>query len=69
MKTEKELKKFLKDCEKVCDFGFSKGPCPMNSDGRKGCCAECSTPSAIEWVLETEKNDSKNGQQRLIDIL
>jgi hypothetical protein len=59
-----------KDCLEFCDF-------PEDSEDRKtccdnwgrGCCAECSFPSAIAWVLGKDNNPSDNGQKRLIQAL
>lgn len=41
------------------------------SDYLRGCCAECSLPSALRWVLNDEKetNPSANGQALLIDTI
>ena len=77
MKTEKQIKDFLESCGKVRDFGLSSGPCPANTreedpddpDSRRGCCAECSMPSALEWVLDEREDGSANGQIRLIEAL
>jgi hypothetical protein len=95
MRSEKELRDFLEACHKVCDFGLSKGPCPLQANDvktcletcdrpvdsedrkecckdwneRKGCCAECSFPSAIAWVLNGNNNPTDNGQKRLINQL
>ena len=69
MKTEKQIRDGLKECRKVIDWGRSKGPCPFDKDGKRGCCAECSLPSALEWVLGNSKTGSKNGQGRLIDAM
>jgi len=68
MRSEQELRKMLEECRKVASFGVSNGPCPME-DGKEGCCAECSAPSTIEWVLGENDNPTANGQNRLIDIL
>jgi hypothetical protein len=69
MKTETQLRTFLTACGAVRDFGMSSGPCPMNVDGGLGCCAECSTPAAIEWVLGDRQDGSANGQQELINAM
>ena len=65
MRTEKEIRNILDKCSKVADFGMSKGPCPCNSDGERGCCAECSFPSALTWVLGEDNKGSDNGQNLL----
>jgi len=65
MKTEQQLRDFLAQCKKVRSFGLSKGPCPMDPESEFGCCAECSTPAAIQWVLCETTDGSVNGQQLL----
>lgn len=70
MKSENELKEFLEKCDKVSDWGMSKGPCPLlendpDFDSKLGCCAECSFPSTILWVLNSGNNPTDNGQSRL----
>jgi len=67
MKTEKQIKDFLKRCDKVRDFGMSKGKCPAEKGNKKGCCAECSTPSTLLWVLGAKVRMSDNMQNVLID--
>lgn len=67
MRTEQELRDFLKRCNEVSGFGMSDGNCPMT--GTEGCCAECTTPSAIEWVLGESNNGAENGQNKLINAL
>ena len=69
MRNEKELRKFLEKCSKVADWGMSNGPCPLNDNGESGCCAECSFPSGVEWVLGADINPSYNAQEKLIDVL
>jgi hypothetical protein len=69
MKTEKQLRDFLSACGAVRDWGMSKGLCPMDANGNKGCCAECSAPSAVKWVLDECEDGSTNGQDALIDML
>ena len=59
MKSEDQIRSFLAECEKVVGFGVSKGPCPMEGKGRKGCCAECSFPGALRWVLDEMKLSSE----------
>jgi len=59
MRSEKEIVAFLDACNKVAGFGLSTGPCPLeldresygDDDDRCGCCAECSFPAGVEWVL------------------
>jgi len=67
MKTEKQIKDFLKRCDKVRDFGMSKGKCPAEKGNKKGCCAECSMPSTLLWVLGADVTGSDNMQNVLID--
>ncbi len=69
MKTEQQLRDFLTACGAVADFGMSNGPCPMDTAGREGCCAECSTPAAIEWVLDERQDGTANGQTELINAI
>jgi len=69
MRTEEEIRKALEECDKVSGYAMSDGPCPRNTNGRKGCCAECSFPSAIAWVLGEEKKGSENGQANLISAI
>jgi hypothetical protein len=71
MRTEKEIIKFLTKCNSVRGYGLSIGPCPLEKGrgDRRGCCAECSFPSAIEWVLNRRENGSANGQERLIEVI
>lgn len=69
MRTEQELRAFLDKCHEVCTFTLSNGPCPLNDDGRKGCCAECSFPSAIQWVLSELDCPVLNGQEMLIEMM
>lgn len=69
MRSEDEIRQALDDCRKVQGFGLSEGPCPRESDGSVGCCAECSFPSAVKWVLGDEGNGSDNGQDNLINAL
>lgn len=72
MRSEKEIIDFLDKCDKVRDYGMSKGPCPLlindpDYDSKSGCCAECSFPSTILWVLNLGNKPTDNGQSRLID--
>jgi len=69
MKTEKQIKDFLARCNKVRDFGMSKGKCPAEKGRRKGCCAECSMPSTLVWVLGKDVKASANMQDILIAAL
>ena len=69
MKSEKEIREGLAKCEKVADWGISKGPCPFDPEGKRGCCAECSFTSALYWVLTDQGNPSANGQDKLIETL
>ena len=69
MRTEEEIREAMRKCDEVADWGISNGPCPFNDDGEEGCCAECSTPSTLRWVLGSNANASKNGQSHLIDVL
>ena len=47
----------------------AKKACCDRWEERSGCCAECSFPSALEWVLGNNVKGSNNGQQRLIQRL
>ena len=105
MRSEVEIKEFLKLCRASSDYGLSKGPCPLlinetkdctkyctyndpcpesipkeewekmrkdcceDWDKHEGCCAECSYPSALEWVLNERitEDAGANGQKRLIN--
>ena len=69
MKTETEIKRFLARCYKVRGFGMSEGKCPAENGRRKGCCAECSMPSTLTWVLGKDAKPSANGQDNLIASL
>ena len=69
MRSENELRDSLQRCYAVAAFGMSKGPCPRSEKNREGCCAECSFPSAITWVLGADINPSHNAQQKLIQIM
>jgi len=69
MKTEKQIRDFLARCDKVRDFGMSKGSCPAEEGRRKGCCAECSMPSTLMWVLDKDVKGSANMQDVLIAAL
>ena len=69
MKTEQQLRDFLTACHAVADCGMSKGPCPMDPEGKCGCCAECSTPAAIAWVLDERQDGASNGQTELINAI
>ncbi len=70
MKTEKQIKDFLTRCDKVRDWGLSKGKCPAEKGkGARGCCAECSMPSALLWVLGRDVQGSANMQDVMIATL
>ena len=69
MKTEKQIRDFLARCDKVRDFGMSKGSCPAEEGRHKGCCAECSVPSTMLWVLGKDVKASSNMQDVLIEAL
>jgi len=69
MKTEQQLRDVLTSCRAVADWGMSKGPCPMDTEGERGCCAECSTPAAIAWVLDERQDGAANGQTELINAI
>ena len=66
MRTESEIMEALTACEEACSYGLSSGPCPLRPDGRVGCCAECSAPSTLRWVLEEGDSPAANGQDALI---
>jgi len=68
VKTEKQIKDFLTRCNKVSSFGMSKGKCPAETGRRKGCCAECSMPSTLRWVLGEDVKASANMQDGLINV-
>jgi hypothetical protein len=68
MRTEAEIKKFLIRCNKARGFGMSEKRCPAENGRRKGCCAECSMPSSLTWVLGKETKPSANGQDFLIEV-
>jgi len=69
MRSEKELKEFLKKCVDAPreGNGSTTENCPIDGDNY-GCCAECSFPSAIEWVLGANNNPSHNLQQKVISF-
>uniref|UniRef100_A0A6M3K8Q7 Uncharacterized protein n=1 Tax=viral metagenome TaxID=1070528 RepID=A0A6M3K8Q7_9ZZZZ len=67
MKTEKQIRDFLTRCDKIRDFGMSKGICPAEKGRHKGCCAECSLPSTLLWVLGKDVKASANAQDVLIE--
>jgi len=68
MRTEKEIRDALEACNKVATWDISNGPCPFNSEGEEGCCAECSMPGSLRWVLnDNDSNPSANGQDNLIN--
>lgn len=51
MRTEKELREFLKKCDDAPRNanGLLTENCPL--DNESGCCAECSFPNGIAWAL------------------
>ena len=51
MRSEDELKEFLQKCKDAPREGNGAltDICPI--DSKFGCCAECSFPSGIVWVL------------------
>jgi len=62
----------IKTCLDICDFlldSKDQKECCARWDERKGCCAECSFPSAISWVLGSDDNPTDNGQKRLFQAL
>ena len=70
MRTEKEIRKFLIRCNGARSFGMSIKNCPAEKGRRKGCCAECSMPSTLAWVLEDDNvKPSANGQDLMIECL
>ena len=69
MRTEKEIKKFLVKCNSVRGFGMSIKNCPAEKGRKKGCCAECSAPSTLAWVLGGDGKPSANGQEILSEIV
>lgn len=52
MRSERELREFLRKCKDAPreGNGMLTDICPI--DGESGCCAECSFPSGIVWALE-----------------
>jgi hypothetical protein len=62
----------VKTCLDNCDLPLGsedRKRCCAQWDEHKGCCAECSFPSAISWVLGNDDNPTDNGQKRLIQAL
>jgi hypothetical protein len=59
MRSEQEIRGALADCHKAIGLGMSNGPCPRRRDGGRGCCAECSFPSTVEWVLGADRKASR----------
>ncbi|KKN78273.1 hypothetical protein LCGC14_0351320 [marine sediment metagenome] len=59
MKSEKQIKDFLKKCSDTprSSNGMLADNCPI--DGELGCCAECSFPSGLEWVLKSQSSKMK----------
>ena len=68
MRTEKQIRSLLARCDKVRSFGMSNGHCPAEKGKRRGCCAECSMPATLQWVLGIDVKISANMQDKLIDI-
>jgi len=57
-----------KDCLEGCPYTETdKDECCANFDLHRGCCAECSFPSALRWVLGGDDKGSDNGQNRLMN--
>ena len=69
MKTERQIRSFLARCNKVRDYGMSKGKCPAERGIKAGCCAECSMPSTLLWILGKPVKGSENAQDSLIENL
>lgn len=69
MRSEREIREILAKCDAVSAFGLSDGQCPLEEDGRRGCCAECSFPSAMRWVLGSDGGATDNGQDKIIKAL
>ena len=69
MRSEEEIREAMEQCAAVNGWGMSEGPCPFESDGERGCCAECSTMSTLQWVLGNSDSPNKNGQDQVIDAL
>jgi len=69
MRTEAEIREALARCTDVAGYGMSLGPCPMNTDGEPGCCAECSAPSTLLWVLGEGDHPTANAQDLLVAAL
>jgi len=69
MKTEKEIREAIEACYEVASFGVSNGPCPFDEGGAEGCCAECSTISSLQWVLNDSARPNKNGQDLMFEAL
>jgi len=61
------LKSERKECAETCSIDSEdRKMCCDNWDARRGCCAECSFPSTIRWVLGSEDDPTKNGQNKII---
>jgi hypothetical protein len=61
-----------KTCLDHCDYPLGseeRKRCCGDWDEHKGCCAECSFPAAISWVLGSNNNPTDNGQKRLFQAL
>ena len=69
MRSEQEIKDKLDECSVAAGWGMSEGPCPFDEEGEEGCCAECSFPSAMLWVLGISNKASANAQEVMINAL
>ena len=69
MKSKKQIRNLLVRCDNVRGYGMSLGRCPAEKGRRKGCCAECSMPSTLRWVLDEDVKPSANAQDELIERL
>lgn len=61
-----------KECLEFCDTvkgSEEQKECCAEWDKKRGCCAECSFPSAIVWVLGNNNNPTDNGQKRLFKAI
>ena len=65
MRSEQEIRQALAACSKVANYGISDGPCPLDPRGKEGCCAECTAPSTLLWVLGSVDRANVNGQERM----
>lgn len=51
MRSQEEIEQFLRQCNKVKNWGMSLGTCPLSAANKPGRCAFCSFPSGLLWVL------------------